>query len=253
VAAAFSSIANRGEYIEPRILRALYRDGRRYVVTPKILRRTVSSQTAATLTNVMEGVVDNDEGTARAARIGGYTIAGKTGTASKLIDGRYSASENNVSFAGFLPSRNPEVTIVVVVDAPRAGGRTGGVVAAPIFRRIAEAAVRYLGIPPNVDPGAPVVVQRGDAANVRTEPDAEPEPVISLVADGLPGTVPDLHGMSGRDAVRTLVKLGLKARVSGDGFVSSQNPAPGAVLEPGAVCHIVLSRWVGASEQVERP
>jgi cell division protein FtsI (penicillin-binding protein 3) len=231
----------------------LYRDGRRYVVTPKILRRTVSAETAATLMSVMEGVVDNEDGTAKAAKIAGYTIAGKTGTASKLIDGRYSASENNVSFAGLVPSRNPEVTIVVVVDAPHAGGRTGGVVAAPIFRRIAEATVRYLGIAPNVDPAPPIVVQREDPANVRNDAEQQDEPFVSLVADGTPGLVPDLHGMSGREAVRALVKLGLRARVSGDGFVSSQKPLPGTVLGPGEVCYIVLSRWASPLEQVVEP
>jgi len=69
------------------------------------------------------------------------------------------------------------------------------------------------------------------------------EPVVSLVADGPPGTVPDLRGMSARDAVRTLVKLGLNARVSGDGFVVSQLPAAGAPIEGDAVCRLVLERW----------
>ena len=101
------------------------------------------------------------------AKIDGYTIAGKTGTASKLIDGRYS-SENNASFAGFVPSRNPEVTIVVVIDAPHLNGSSGGVVAAPIFQRIAETTLRHLGIGPTINPEPPVLVERRDAANVRT-------------------------------------------------------------------------------------
>src|SRR6185295_20399148 len=100
------------------------------------------------------------EGTANLAQIAGYTIAGKTGTASKLIDGRYSASENNASFAGFLPSRNPALTIVVVIDAPHEGGRTGSAVAAPIFKRIAESALRYLSIGPTINPEPPVLVER---------------------------------------------------------------------------------------------
>src|SRR4029077_2465974 len=78
--AAVSSIANGGEYVEPRIVRALYRDNRRYVVQPKVLRRSVSADTAATLTGIMETVVEH--GTAKAARIPGFTIAGKTGTAA---------------------------------------------------------------------------------------------------------------------------------------------------------------------------
>ncbi|HEY3043139.1 MAG TPA: penicillin-binding transpeptidase domain-containing protein [Vicinamibacterales bacterium] len=251
VAAAFSSVANGGEYIEPRVLRALYRDGRRYAITPKIVRRTISQDTAATLTTIMEGVVT--EGTAKAAQIGGYTIAGKTGTASKLIDGRYSASDNNASFAGFLPSRNPAVTIVIVIDAPHAGGRTGGVVAAPIFKRIAEPTLRYLGVGPTIDPEPPVIVERRDTADVRTRPQKDTQPIVSFVTDGPPGTVPNLHGMSARDAVRKLVQLGLTAHLSGDGFVMSQDPPAGAVLEPGAVCSLVLSRWVAQSDPVVQP
>ena len=251
IAAAFGAVANGGEYIEPRVLRAVYRDGRRYPITPKIVRRTISAETAATLTTIMEAVVT--DGTAKLAQIGGYTIAGKTGTASKLIDGRYSASENNASFAGFLPSRNPAVTIVVVIDAPHAGGSTGGVVAAPIFKRIAESTLRYLGVGPTIDPEPPVLVDRQDTVDVRTRLRNDSPPIVSLVADGLPGTVPNLHGLSAREALRTLVKLGLTAHLSGDGFVISQNPQAGAALEPGAVCSLVLNRWAARGEQVVGP
>ena len=124
--AAVSSVANGGELVEPRVIRAVYRDNRRYAVTPKILRRTISADTAATLTTIMEGVVADAHGTANAARIPGYTIAGKTGTAAKLVNGHYSTSDYNASFVGFIPSRNPVVAIIVVTDSPHAGPYTGG-------------------------------------------------------------------------------------------------------------------------------
>jgi len=237
--------------MEPRVVRALYRDNRRYVVKPKLLRRTVSADTAATLTSIMEGVVDH--GTARSAQISGFTIAGKTGTAAKLIDGRYSKSEYNASFVGFLPSRKPAVAIIVVLDSPHGKGYYGGVVAAPIFKRIAESTLRYLGVGPTIDPEPPVLVERREATDVRTRPQGEGQPIVSLVADGSPGTVPDLHGMSAREAVRTLAKLGLRAHLSGDGFVMSQDPAAGAVLEAGAACSLVLNRWVAQSDPVVQP
>ena len=84
--AAVSSVANGGEMVEPRVIRAVYRDNRRYAVEPKVIRRTISADTAATLTGIMEGVVGDDHGTAKKARIAGYTIAGKTGTAAKLVE-----------------------------------------------------------------------------------------------------------------------------------------------------------------------
>jgi cell division protein FtsI/penicillin-binding protein 2 len=91
---------------------------------------------------MMEGVVER--GTATAARLPGYHVAGKTGTARKVVNGSYSASEYNASFVGFLPSRAPRFTILVVVDTPRTGGYYGGIVAAPIFQKIAAAAVQHV-------------------------------------------------------------------------------------------------------------
>jgi cell division protein FtsI (penicillin-binding protein 3) len=242
--AAVSSVANGGQYVEPRVLRAVYRNGVRYQVTPKIVRRTVSADTAAALTTIMEGVVT--EGTAKRAAIDGYTVAGKTGTAQKLINGQYSHSDHFASFVGFVPSSNPVLAVVVVIDAAKGpNGDHGGTVAAPIFKNIAEPALRYLGVPWTVNPPSPVLVARHDdgAGSSPTGGAGAPEPVVSLVADGPPGTVPDLHGMSAREAVRTLVKLGMTARVSGDGVVSSQTPAAGSPIDGDATCHLVLERW----------
>src|SRR5207253_966375 len=169
---------------------------------------------------------------------------GKTGTAQKLIDGRYSHADHYASFVGFLPSRAPELAIVVVIDSAKGpNGDHGGTVAAPIFRNIAESALQYLGIPPSINPAPPVLVARADAndaAPIRTE--AATQPTVSLVADAPPGTIPDLRGMSARDAVRRLVKLGMTARVSGDGIVVSQEPAPGTPIDADGVCHLVLQR-----------
>jgi cell division protein FtsI (penicillin-binding protein 3) len=239
--AAFSSVANGGEYVEPRVVRAVYRDGRRYSVTPRVVRRTISPDTAATLTGIMEEVVER--GTAKLARMPGYSIAGKTGTASKLIDKRYSASENNVSFAGFLPSREPAVAIIVMIDAPHAGGNAGGVVAAPIFKRIAEATLRYMGVSPTISPAPPVLVARrtGPESPAKTISVTEP-PVSDLIVDDQPGTMPDVRGMSARDAMRKLARVGLSPKIQGDGFVVSQAPAPGAPIQDRPACHLTLAR-----------
>ncbi len=241
MAAAVSAVANGGEYIEPRVVRAVYRDSRRFGVTPKVVRRAVSPDTAAALTAIMEQVVER--GTATLARIPGFTIAGKTGTANKLVNGRYSA-DTFASFVGFLPSRDPAATILVVLDSPRGkNGHFGGPVSAPIFRRIAESTLRYLGTGPTINPATPILVARhGEPGHTPTSVSST-EPAVSLVADGPPGTVPDLRGMSAREAVRRLVKLGMHARVAGDGFVVSQEPAAGAPIDGDSVCHLVLERW----------
>src|SRR5678816_3631737 len=98
--AAVSAVANGGEYIEPRVVRAVYHDGVRYQAAPKVLRRAVSPDTAAALVSIMEQVVT--DGTAKRAKIDGYTVAGKTGTAQTLIKGRYSHSDHFASCIGFL-------------------------------------------------------------------------------------------------------------------------------------------------------
>jgi cell division protein FtsI (penicillin-binding protein 3) len=248
MAAAISSVANGGELVEPRAVRAVYRDDRRHAVTPRTLRRTISASTAAALTSIMEEIVGR--GTGRAAQVPGYTVAGKTGTAAKLVGGRYSHSEYNASFVGFAPSRNPVVTIVVVIDAPHSGkayaGAThgGGAIAAPIFQRIAEATIRYLGVPPTINPSPPVLVVRPDETAPlppATAGDAGMA-LVRFLSDVPAGTVPDVRGMSAREAMRTLATLGLSPRVSGDGFVVSQDPAPGTPLVQDTVCLLILDR-----------
>ncbi|HXG56720.1 MAG TPA: penicillin-binding protein [Vicinamibacterales bacterium] len=247
MAAAVSSVANGGNLIEPRVVRAFIRNGRREPVAAKSLRRTVSPATAATMTQIMEAVVDR--GTATAAKINGYTIAGKTGTSAKLVNGRYSKSEYNTSFVGFIPSRKPALTIIVVIDSPH--GRVtayGGTVAAPVFQRIADAALRHMGIGPTINPAPPVMIARRENGD---EP-AQPVPVgASQVGDRVRATVPegsmpDLRGLGAREAVKSLMRIGLNARVSGDGFVIEQSPEPGAPLMRGDDALLKLARRMPA-------
>jgi cell division protein FtsI (penicillin-binding protein 3) len=238
--AAVGSIANGGAYVQPRVIRAIYRNGRRYGVQPKVIRRTVSADTAATLTTIMEGVVQHGTGTV--AQMAGYTVAGKTGTAAKLVNGRYSHADYNASFVGFVPSRDPSVAIIVVTDSPHgSNGYYGGTVSAPVFKRIAEATMRYLGIPPTLNPLPPVVVARHEDGS--GAPPAERSPIVRLVADGTaPEEVPDLEGLNAREAVQTLAKVGLTAHITGDGVVVAQLPAPGTPLDAAGACRLTLAR-----------
>ncbi|HEY2433681.1 MAG TPA: penicillin-binding protein [Vicinamibacterales bacterium] len=243
---AVSSIANGGHLIQPRVVRAFIKDGRRVEVPHREMRKTIEPDTAATLTTIMEQVVER--GTARAAQIEGYTIAGKTGTAAKLVKGHYQKSDYNASFVGFIPSRNPAVTILVVIDSPHGNGYTGGAVSAPVFKRIAEAALTYLGVGPNLNAPPPVLVARRDLREA--DPEAEPQPAVAMTATGLPaaipavqpGLMPDLRGQSAREALRALSRIGLAARMSGDGLVVDQRPAAGAVLVAGEACTLTLGR-----------
>jgi len=243
MATAVSSVANGGSLMEPRVVRAFIKDGRRATVAPRMLRKTISASTIAELRTMMEGVVER--GTAKAAQIDGYTIAGKTGTASKLVSGHYSRSDYNASFVGFVPSRQPALTIIVVIDSPHGRGYTGGVVAAPIFKRIAEASLRQLGVVPTVNAMPPVLVARADPAAapaVQRQASVQQGVVSAAIPPPQPGIMPDLRGQSAREALRTLMKIGASARITGQGVVVEQSPAAGEPLAGGEVGMLKLGR-----------
>jgi cell division protein FtsI/penicillin-binding protein 2 len=242
MAVAVSSVANGGNLVEPRLARAIIKDGMRREVRPRVIRRTIGRSTAAELTTIMEQVVTN--GTARAAAVHGYQVAGKTGTAQKLINGNYSHTNYNASFVGFVPSRNPVLTIIVVIESPHAIGYTGGVIAAPVFKRIAEASLHHLSVPPTLNPTPPILVARGAAqvdAEVAIRPVADTQGSPVEVVAGVP-TMPDLRGLSAREATRKLAQLGVTARLRGIGVVANQEPPAGVPLEGVASCLLVLNR-----------
>ena len=231
MAAAVSAVANGGELLEPRVVRAIVRDGVRTTFQRTVVRRVLSADVASELTSIMEGVVER--GTAKTAQIDGFTIAGKTGTAAKAIKGGYSPTDYNVSFVGFLPSRKPVFTILVVIDSPHKVSPYGGTVAAPVFQKIAAAALRLRGVPPSLNRPAPVVIARRDA--VHQQPVSGPADAVVTVAGATadsPAVLPNLVGMNVRDAALALVRLGLTPQVNGSGYVvASQRPAPGSALD----------------------
>jgi cell division protein FtsI (penicillin-binding protein 3) len=243
MATAASTVANGGRRLQPRVVRAFIKDGRRLEVPHKEVREAITADTAATMTTIMEQVVER--GTARAAQIPGYTIAGKTGTAAKLVNGHYQKSDYNASFVGFIPSRKPALTILVVIDSPHGNGYTGGAVSAPIFRRIAEASLTYLGVGPNLNAPPPVLVARHDPAE---ESDAAPQParaasvLSATVEPARNGLMPDLRGLSAREALKALSRIGMTARMTGDGFVVEQSPEAGSALVRGNPCALTLGR-----------
>jgi cell division protein FtsI (penicillin-binding protein 3) len=149
---AIATVANGGVLQPPRIvLKELSPSGGTIAETaPRPAKRILEQSTVETLRRMMITVVDT--GTAKAARVPGYAIAGKTGTAQKIgPDGRYSANHYVASFVGFVPAGKPRLTILVVLDEPRGSMYHGGDIAAPVFKRIAVPALRHLGVPPDQD------------------------------------------------------------------------------------------------------
>ena len=243
MAAAVNVVATGGELIEPRLVKAEIEGGVYTETARNVVRRVFSTGTAAELTRMMEQVVER--GTAKAARIEGYTVAGKTGTAAKVLEDRrgYSTTDYNVSFAGFVPSRDPQFTILVVVDSPSKVSAYGGTVAAPVFQKIAAAALRHAGVPRTLNPPAPLLIARRNRPQQPVSAPAGP-PVVT-VADTTaesPTVFPDLAGMSARDAVRTLARLGVTLKMHGTGHVINQRPAPGASIDLADEATLWLNR-----------
>jgi len=143
MAAGYAAIANGGILRPPRLTLA---EGDTRTPAPDG-ERVISKQTAAELTQMLEGVLAPG-GTASEVSVPGYTLAGKTGTAEVAVDGGYSKTKYVASFVGFAPAQNPQLLVAVVVDQPQ-GSYYGGEVAAPSFGDIAEFALPYLEIPPD--------------------------------------------------------------------------------------------------------
>lgn len=138
-----SCVANGGLLYKPYIVKAIQdKDGEIIKeFKPVFLRRVISEETARRLKNILTDAVS--EGTGRLANLSNFKVAGKTGTAQKIEGNTYSHSRFIATFIGFVPADNPRLTIVVMVDEPQ-GTHFGGTVSAPVFKRIADKALKYL-------------------------------------------------------------------------------------------------------------
>jgi cell division protein FtsI (penicillin-binding protein 3) len=162
---AMATIANGGKLITPRIVKSVTAaDGKTITeFRPQLVRQVISPQTSQQLSNALRGVV-SDRGTAAAAAVAGFTIAGKTGTAQKVDPhGGYEHGKYVVSFTGFLPADHPEFVGLVVLDDAKTSKpeqNYGGLIAGPIFARIAEKAARYLDLAPHPELTKPTAASR---------------------------------------------------------------------------------------------
>ena len=151
---AMATIANGGKLIMPRMVKSITTSEGRSIssLSPVVLRQVISPETAKEIGDALRGVV-SDSGTAAAAAVPGFTIAGKTGTAQKVNPrGGYEEGKYVVSFAGYLPAERPEFVGLVVLDDAHTSKpelNYGGLVAGPIFSRLAEKAARYLDLEPH--------------------------------------------------------------------------------------------------------
>jgi len=243
LATAMSAVVNGGKMMKPFVVREI-RDPEGKTVyrgEARELRRVLSPKTSAQMREILGSVVQED-GTGTQARIKGFLVGGKTGTAQKVEPGtgKYSPSKRTASFVGFLPLQDPELLILVVIDEPR-GQTYGGVVAAPAFNQIAVKTAYYLGIQPTeAIASAPPANRSGKAV-----PDGAR---VTQVATAVPSSLmimPDLTGLSMGRVVDLMSRYSVKLSLSGSGVARAQTPDPGAALVPGTECAVRFAAEAG--------
>lgn len=276
LAMAVSAIANGGTLYEPTLVKEIRTQDGQVIEShqPNPIRQVVSQATAEEFVTVMRSVVANGSGTR--ADVPGYRVAGKTGTAQIPEQGRY-IDLNMATFVGFAPADDPAIVGVVMLYKVHAQPSWGGTWAAPVFGRIAEEALEYMGVPRRYDEEDPTPKEKVTIPNIRNLPAEEAEE--RLEAAGLrvahegygtyaldvipvPGTVvdrgttvllvfhdelmpeptivqvPDLTGLSMRDAALRLQERGLRIRIQGTGFATGQYPAPGELTPSSSVIEV---------------
>ncbi len=271
LACAYAAIANGGILMQPRVVNRIVDEKGNVVKAfpPLEIRRVVSGATARRMQEVLTGVVEH--GTGANAAVAGITIAGKTGTAQKIdrTTNSYSDEQHAASFAGFFPVESPRFVMLVTINRPK-GEYYGGTVAAPVFQKIAH---RISGLPRDQyiaegpremasikkegdgnflklldfdkifdawgaveeDPQEldDIVTRPGGASITRVAPTPRGKSVVDLQE------MPDVVGMTLREALQVVAARGIRYELSGSGVVKEQKPAPGEILSPGSVLKLI--------------
>ena len=265
----YLSIANGGRWIQPKLVKAVLSEdpdslergsirwklGHRFdtIRTKKIF----SPQIATELTRMLESVVE-EKGTGTQAQLTDWPVAGKTGTAQKVdaATHRYSRTRHIATFAGFAPSRDPKIVALVVLDEPQKHFYAGET-AAPAFREVMRASLLREQVPP-VDSGARIqqlanrtsVSQLTDALSAMKKTPTNHSLAETNAAltdrptrnEKLQIRLPDLHGQTLREALRTVGEQNLEIEVSGTGLLKEQFPAAEQWLEPGSKLRLIFQQ-----------
>jgi membrane peptidoglycan carboxypeptidase len=245
-----AAVANGGILYKPYVVQKV-QDPQRGILSEAEPHgeRVMSQTTAEQLRDMLEVVVT--DGTAKTSKLEGYRAAGKTGTAQKVENGRYSASKYVASFAGFAPVSNPAIAMIVVVDEP-VGAHHGGDVAAPVFKKIAEQILRLKIVAPDVPEYAPKYDPKPgirdrkpqDRNGLAKQPDWKiVEAALAKTAPTESGdegqiVVPDFTGKTMRQASEESIKLGIKLISIGSGSATVQSPLAGARVPEGGVVKV---------------
>ena len=250
LASAYCAIANGGYLVTPRLVRQImdYNQEVIYAEEPSIIRKIADEKTMDNIREMLRGVVVN--GTGHNAEIPGWDVAGKTGTAQKWKDGKYSNDHFISNFVGFFPYKDPQLLAFIMLDEPMQPYHWGSEGAAIAFRRVMKRIINMDDeiIPPARNP------RRVEYAYQVPKRDViiQSEPSVAFQASTLPlglSTVarfsnkvemPEVRGFSMRKAMTSLRQTGLKFKIQGSGKVAWQSPKPGTILNKGHTCIVGL-------------
>ena len=249
LAYAYGAIANGGFLMKPILVDKIIHPSGRIVFssTPQVVRKIANKEVMKSLNEMLQRVVRSGTGTE--AKLNGWAVAGKTGTAQKFLPGGYSSSKFISSFVGFLPADNPQILGVIVLDEPKKGYHWGGVGAAPIFREVMKRII-------NSDDSFLAHQSQNEKNELpvrfsQNEPErAIDTPISIMMSTGALAKqpqkrkitrVPEVRGKSLRNAIGILSNVGLNPVVKGSGTVTWQSPAPGTIVKVNTHCTIGLN------------
>lgn len=229
---AVSAIANGGNLMQPRLVSHLIDNEGNIVKTnePKVKRQVISKSTSETMLDMMESVVS--KGTGTNAYVPGYRVAGKTGTAQKIIDGKYAPGKYISSFVAVAPANDPKIAVLVILDEPQ-GIYYGGSVAAPVAGKIIEETLSYLDIKPEF-----------------TEEEKKQFEYMEKV--------PDVRNKTIEEAGRILMEHGFRYttdtyNISEKSKVIDQFPLPETEVSKGSIIDLYLDEDTKMQEKVVMP
>ena len=245
LASAYCALANGGYLLKPRIVQQIMDESENIIYSeePVVLRKIADESTIESVREMLRGVVV--KGTGKNADIPGWKVAGKTGTAQKWKNGKYSNNDFISNFIGFFPADNPQLLALIMLDEPSKPFHWGNEGAAVAFQRIMG---RIINMDDTISP--PLndhvafepkrVMAASEKDNVELIKEKLPLNLSTFSRNSNKTKVPEVRGLSMRKTMTTLNEFGLKYKINGSGKVYWQSPEPGQVVTKGTVCIVGL-------------
>ena len=247
LAMAYCAIANGGFLLRPKLIRQVINSENLsiHVEKPAIIRKIADEKTMLEIKRMLRDVILN--GTGINAEISGWRVAGKTGTAQKWINGKYSNEKFISNFVGFFPEESPQLLSLIIIDEPKQPFHWGGQGAAIAFKRIMK---RIINMDDSISP--PFHEKQNKNFGIYA---ASKESILKYNSKKLEGIpielsinaktnkeirIPELRGLSMRKAMNTLSNKGIVPDMIGSGKVAWQSPSPGTLVQNGDICKVGL-------------